>query len=104
MVLCVGARLIIGEILPQLFIVCDRSVQGLASRKGLPQLSPLLTNLGIAKEQGSPVEVVSSLSVLSALCEDWSQWTGTLRRNMVILTIILVWLTKLLLWAEAEKI
>lgn len=71
--------LIILEIFSQLLVVCDCSVQRLASRECLPQFRPFLRDLCIAKQQRPSVEVVTPLSILSPLlrssCQQW-QKTG----------------------------
>lgn len=58
---------VILEVLSQLLVVGDRSVQGLASRKALPKLGPFLADLGVSKQERPAVEVVPPLSVLSSL-------------------------------------
>lgn len=69
----IGTRFIVGEVFPQLFVVCDGSVQRFASRKTFPQLGPFLADLGIAKKERSPVQVVAPLSILSPLLRDACQ-------------------------------
>lgn len=69
LILDVRTCLIVGIVLPQLIIVRDRSVKRFAGRQRFSQLGSFLADLSIAKEEGSTVEVVAPLSVLSALFE-----------------------------------
>lgn len=63
----VRTRFIILEILSQLLIVGNGSVQRLASREALPKFGPFLADLGISQQERSAVEVVPPLSILSSL-------------------------------------
>lgn len=67
LVLVIGSRFVILKILPQLLVVGDGSVQGLASRKTLSELGPFLADLGVFQQERPAVEVVPPLSILSSL-------------------------------------
>lgn len=58
---------VILKVLPQLLVVGDRSIQGLASRKTFPKLGPFLADLGVPQQKRPAVEVVPPLSILSSL-------------------------------------
>lgn len=67
LVLVVRSRFVILEVLSQLLVVGDGSVQGLSSRKALPKLGPFLTDLGVFQQERPAVEVVPPLPILSSL-------------------------------------
>lgn len=75
LILVVRTCFVVLKVLPQLLVVGDGSVQGLASRKALSELGPFLADLGVFQQERPAVEVVPPLSVLSALPSNRCQYS-----------------------------